>query len=792
MKKFTLFRNLLVGITCASALTVLHAEAQPKFNIIPTTQTSVTVPVNGVGTVSYTVTNMTKISRTLVMKPIQGITQEPAQAPTTCANPFTLAPQQSCTLTLSLDGSTLPRVYKGGPVICKTQNASNNSPDPFLCSEPALADILDIEVAHQALSAIPSTLSLLAGSYVSQSIKVTSNLLVRTALNVSADFTGTALEGNVTQDASNCLRLDPGQSCTLVFTPQLQAVTLTDFPIQGTNTNPIGASIEVVNPSSAPITIAPQQLSLQATTGSPVAQSIVVTNTSNVLTATGITATLASNLSSAGVTVTDNGGCASLAPGASTCAITFTPGTLPTTSAISGAAAIKGTNTSQVNATINVLPTTTATIAFNTGSLTTLALQVSGTISGNMTIKNNSTTEVAQRVKASFANTALNGKLTVNYTVTGQPVSTAACPNIPVGGTCLLAYTVIANQTGALATGFTISGTNTTALTPSSSPAPTISIGPFAYVANNGTGVNTISQCPINPTSTASATAFGTCGNSGTTTAGLPSSPAAVLNGTNMFFTDNTANVVRVCPINTNGSLGTCTDATTALNAPVGLAINGSFMYVANSGAGQLLACPFTNATTLGTCGTALTFPGVTAVAFVSSSTSYVAWYGTIYGHIGSGLSFCEAINSTNGAISSCQGGDSVVYNNISLPVALAYYNGTTKFLYVVNGSAGTKPNTVAVCATKTTGSGIPSTTSCTSTGINSDGTAFAFNTPTAIQINSAQNVAYITNSGTTGTNANTVSRCSISSGGASQPAAGTLTCATTGSGFSSPGGIAF
>ena len=790
MKKFTLFRNLLVGITCASALTVLHAEAQPKFNIIPTTQTSVTVPVNGVGTVSYTVTNMTKISRTLVMKPIQGITQEPAQAPTTCANPFTLAPQQSCTLTLSLDGSTLPRVYKGGPVICKTQNASNNSPDPFLCSEPALADILDIEVAHQALSAIPSTLSLLAGSYVSQSIKVTSNLLVRTALNVSADFTGTALEGNVTQDASNCLRLDPGQSCTLVFTPQLQAVTLTDFPIQGTNTNPIGASIEVVNPSSAPITIAPQQLSLQATTGSPVAQSIVVTNTSNVLTATGITATLASNLSSAGVTVTDNGGCASLAPGASTCAITFTPGTLPTTSAISGAAAIKGTNTSQVNATINVLPTTTATIAFTPTSATNLTLQVSstyGSVSGVMTIKNNSSTEAALGVKANFTNTALTGKLNVNYTVTGQTGSTVACPTIPVGGTCQLSYNVIENQTGALATGFTIAGTNTTALI-----NPTISIGPFAYVANNGTGVNTISQCPINPTSTASATGFGTCGSSGTSSAGLPSSPAAVLKGTNMFFTDNTANVVRVCPINTNGSLGTCTDAKTALNAPVGLAINGSFMYVANKGAGQLLACPFTNATTLGTCGNANGDPGVTAVAFVSSSRSYVAWNGNNNGSIGSGLSLCEAINSTNGAISSCQGGNSVVYNNISLPVALAYYNGTTKFLYVVNGSTGTKPNTVAVCATKTTGSGIPSTTSCTSTGINSDGTAFAFNTPTAIQINSAQNVAYITNSGTTGTNANTVSRCSISSGGASQPAAGTLTCATTGSGFSSPGGIAF
>ena len=58
---------------------------------------------------------------------------------------FTLAPQQSCTLTLEIDGGQISSAgINGGPVVCKTKSSSDPSPDPFLCSQPNPANSLAI------------------------------------------------------------------------------------------------------------------------------------------------------------------------------------------------------------------------------------------------------------------------------------------------------------------------------------------------------------------------------------------------------------------------------------------------------------------------------------------------------------------------------------------------------------------------------------------------------------------------------------------------------------------------
>jgi hypothetical protein len=58
-----------------------------------------------------------------------------------------------------------------------------------------------------------------------------------TATNIAANFTGTALSGHVTQDASNCASVIPGASCILHFTVSgTTPIPATDFGVSGSNT----------------------------------------------------------------------------------------------------------------------------------------------------------------------------------------------------------------------------------------------------------------------------------------------------------------------------------------------------------------------------------------------------------------------------------------------------------------------------------------------------------------------------------------------------------------------------
>lgn len=126
---------------------MLHA-AEPKFNIVPTGDsiTSFLLPSNFTETVSYQVTNQTKITRTLTMVPIAGVSQTTVGSGV-CPNPFTLAKQQSCTLTLVINGSQVPSAgINGGPVVCKTKGPNDFTPDPSLCSQPSPTNTLAVSV----------------------------------------------------------------------------------------------------------------------------------------------------------------------------------------------------------------------------------------------------------------------------------------------------------------------------------------------------------------------------------------------------------------------------------------------------------------------------------------------------------------------------------------------------------------------------------------------------------------------------------------------------------------------
>jgi DNA-binding beta-propeller fold protein YncE len=139
---------LIAGMVLLGS-SMLHA--QPKFSIIPTSGaiTSLLLPANFTETVNYQVTNQTNITRTLTMVPITGVTQISVQrrGAATCSNPFVLAPAQTCTLSLVINGRQVPSAgINGGPVICKTMGAGNNNPDPLLCSQPDIGNTLAVSV----------------------------------------------------------------------------------------------------------------------------------------------------------------------------------------------------------------------------------------------------------------------------------------------------------------------------------------------------------------------------------------------------------------------------------------------------------------------------------------------------------------------------------------------------------------------------------------------------------------------------------------------------------------------
>lgn len=139
--------SLFIASILMLHFSMLHA-AQPKFSIVPVagTVTAMLLPNNFTETVRYQVTNQTAITRTLTMTPILGVSQTTTGAGV-CPNPFTLASQQTCILTLVVNGSQVaPSGIHSGPVICKTNGPGNSNPDPFLCSQPSLQNTLAVSV----------------------------------------------------------------------------------------------------------------------------------------------------------------------------------------------------------------------------------------------------------------------------------------------------------------------------------------------------------------------------------------------------------------------------------------------------------------------------------------------------------------------------------------------------------------------------------------------------------------------------------------------------------------------
>lgn len=112
----------------------------PLWAFIPLTDTSISVQRNETTRIEYLVVNQSDKVHTLLMTPIMGITQIPS--PGYCSSPFTLAPQQFCTLSLLVVGSALGDTVEGGPVVCELGN-------PLQCYQPNVDDRLDVSIKKE-------------------------------------------------------------------------------------------------------------------------------------------------------------------------------------------------------------------------------------------------------------------------------------------------------------------------------------------------------------------------------------------------------------------------------------------------------------------------------------------------------------------------------------------------------------------------------------------------------------------------------------------------------------------
>lgn len=554
-------RILLLGLSFVPLVSLKAAE--PKFSITPLTRSTFLVSNDETVAIRYRITNNTDVTRTLTMSPITGITQATIGT-NICANPFVLPPGQSCILSLSAFGGAIDSSINNGPKICKT-STNTNTPDPFLCSQPSRLNSLNIQRVDATKPVLFANVSFLAltPDGLSKSLTITNGSSSVTALDVKADLSGTALGLNVIQDASDCEKILPGESCRLVFTPNSNTISLTEFPIAGFNTRTVGAAIVVTEPENS---------ALIRATGTPLilgpnqTASVTVKNNSFLLSATNVQA---HNLP-LGITQDASNCTNSPIPPGGSCELQFTASSygVPAFSPL-----IYGTDTSQTQATLGVDAPPLLDIAFVGNS--SLTLQADGTSTGSMTIQNISGELLEAGVTAHFEGTALSGN-----------VSASTCGAMNNGDTCTIVFT--AGRTSVPTdTQFAIYKENTTI-----GLIGTIKINPSPVAYLSSARSNDVYQCAIEGT-TNNLTQCQTFADLGLN---APRGVAVNPDKTRTYIVNNGNNSVVHCEIEPNTHyLINCQNANAnGLSSPVGIAINpaGTNAYITNTSNNTVSRCP--------------------------------------------------------------------------------------------------------------------------------------------------------------------------------------------------------
>lgn len=217
----------------------------PLWTFEPLTATNVAVPANSTAIVQYRVTNQTRRLTVLKMMAIKGVSQITSGVGN-CRSPFVLKGKSSCILSLRIDGSKLSNPIINGPIVCQRNNINQ-------CYKPSRKDLLHLRqappITDATITVTNSPLTLTVNGASGQ-LTIHNNSTIVSADNIASDFSGTALDGHVTETGNSCASVPPNGNCILTYTPQNTIVPQTNFIIQGSNTNAVTAAIEIESGSS--------------------------------------------------------------------------------------------------------------------------------------------------------------------------------------------------------------------------------------------------------------------------------------------------------------------------------------------------------------------------------------------------------------------------------------------------------------------------------------------------------------------------------------------------------------
>ncbi|WP_131775168.1 hypothetical protein [Legionella cincinnatiensis] len=212
----------LSGVAGVVINSLAHAST-PLWTYSAPSPASVTVSDGGIATVSYTVTNMSRRGKYLILKPTPGVS----------ASACYLAGMRSiCNLTLTINGSAIPQQgLHAGPVLCEQGN-------PNQCYQPALDKQLNVNRSsdgpgHLLLSQYGRPISALALRPGDTGTLLLTNTGQRSisSLSIQLPF------GWSDYFTNNCLAvLAPSQNCTITYTVPSLSMTgiLNPLTILGT------------------------------------------------------------------------------------------------------------------------------------------------------------------------------------------------------------------------------------------------------------------------------------------------------------------------------------------------------------------------------------------------------------------------------------------------------------------------------------------------------------------------------------------------------------------------------
>lgn len=196
-KTKTFFSNAILTAFFSCLMLCGAQAAKPLWTFAPQTPTDITVAKGSSAQVIYTVQNQSSRAKTLVMKPIAGVSQG-----STCQLPA----KGSCTLILKVNGSALQGNVLGGPVLCQQGN-------DLQCYQPSSANILRIRLIEQPpVQQFTVTPSAGTNGSISpataQVVNVGSSLTFTATPNTGFGVNQWLLDGNVVQNGGTTFQLN--------------------------------------------------------------------------------------------------------------------------------------------------------------------------------------------------------------------------------------------------------------------------------------------------------------------------------------------------------------------------------------------------------------------------------------------------------------------------------------------------------------------------------------------------------------------------------------------------------